>query len=49
MDGIWIHLNLKTIEILKDKIHKINTGSMSTAETLGQSVKHSNLTITTVE
>ena len=45
----WIHLNLKTIEILKDQIQKINTCSKSTVETLEQGGICSKLTLTTVE
>ena len=33
MNGTWIHLNLKTIEILKDQTQKINTCSKSTVGT----------------
>ena len=49
MNGTWIHLNLKTIEILKDQTQKINTCSKSTVETLEQGVIFSKLTITIVE
>ena len=46
---MWIHLNLKTIEILKDQTQKINTCSKSTVETLEQGAICSKLTLTTVE
>ena len=49
MNGTWIHLNLKTIEILKDQTQKINTCSKSTVETLEQGVICLKLTLTTVE
>ena len=48
MNGIWIHLNLKMIEILKGQTQKINTCSKSTVETLEQGVICSKLTITIV-
>ena len=49
MNGTWIHLNLKTIEILKDETQKINTCSTSTVETLEQGTICSKLALTTVE
>ena len=49
MNGTWIHLNLKTIEILKDQTQKINTCSKSTVETLEQGAICLKLTLTTVE
>ena len=49
MNGAWIHLNLKRIEILKDQTQKINICSKSIVETLEQGVTCSKLTIPTVE
>ena len=49
MNGTWIHLNLKTIEILKDQTQKINTYSKSTIETLEQGAICSKLTLRTAE
>ena len=49
MNGTWIHLNLKTIEILKDQTQKINTCSNSIVETLKEREICSKLTITIVE
>ena len=45
MNGTWIHLNLKTIEIL-DQTQKINRYSRSTIEILQEGVICSKLTIT---
>ena len=47
MNEIWIHLNLKAIELLKDQTQKINTCPKSTVETQG--VICSKLTLTIVE
>ena len=49
MNGAWIHLNQKMIEILKDQTQKINTCSKTTVETPEQGAICSKLTITTVE
>ena len=49
MNGTWIYLNLKMVEILKDQTQKINTCSKSAVETLEQGVICLKLTITTVE
>ena len=49
MNGPWIHLNLKTIEILKDQTQKINTCSKLTVGTLEEVVLCSNLTLMAVE
>ena len=49
MNEPWIHLNLKTIEILKDQTQKINTCSKLTVGTLEEVVLCSNLTLMTVE
>ena len=49
MNGTWIHLNLKMVEILNDQSQKINTCSKSTVKTLEQGVICSKLTTTTVE
>ena len=43
------HLNLKTIEILKDQTQKLNTYSKSAIETLEQGAICSKLTLTTAE
>ena len=43
MNGTWIHQTietLKTIEILKDQIQKINACSKTTVETLEQDVSY---------
>ena len=49
MNGTWIHLNLKTIEILKYQTQKISTCSKSTIEILEQGFIYSKLAITIVE
>ena len=49
MNGPWIHLILKTIEILKDQAQEINNCSKSTVEALEQGALCSKLTLTTVE
>ena len=49
MNGTWIYLNLKMVEILKDQTQKINTCSKSAVETLEQGVICLKLTITTLE
>ena len=48
MNGAWIHLNQKMVEILKDQTQKINTCSKTTVETPEQGAICSKLTITTV-
>ena len=48
MNGAWIHLNQKMVEILKDQTQKINTCSKTTVETPEQGVICAKLTITTV-
>ena len=49
MNGTWIYLNLKMVEILIDQTQKINTCSKSAVETLEQGVICLKLTITTLE